>query len=97
AVVVGIFDDLVKEIAGAHRFPDCAIAWVAQVKVGIVLHRGHELIADGDGDIDPVDIGHNADEEQEAQNPPPDTCWWSGWGSHRHEQKIRQAVEAADV
>ncbi len=52
AVAVGVLDDLIEDVAGAHRAPHLAVARVHQVEVGVVLHGADEGVGDADGDVE---------------------------------------------
>ena len=57
AVVVGVLDDLVEEIACPHRLPDFAVARVAQIEISVGFDGGHEFVGDGYRD---VEVGNGA-------------------------------------
>ena len=52
AVMMGVLDDRSEQVAGPHCSGYGAIAGVAQVEIAIVFHGLHELVGDGDGDIE---------------------------------------------
>ncbi len=56
AVVVREGDDLVEQIAGAHRARHRAVARADQREVGVGLHGLHERVGDAHGDVEVADL-----------------------------------------